>query len=153
MVRQGRPPRGRSLVAGKTESGISQPDSPGDKHFDCHSGSLGEQKKSWCSGIFWMSVQLSGGRGRNHTKDRFIETGGANKAPVLQGADSRHKFPFTPTVHELTARGGFKRGFCANYLTDRGLLHLQPNEGIMRWSCRGGFSLFLEPLTLAISIN
>lgn len=72
-----------------------------------------------------------GGQGKSHTKVCFIETGGANKAPLLQGADSQHKFPFTPTVHELTPRGGFRRGFSANYPVDRGLLHLEPNEGIM----------------------
>lgn len=43
MARRGRPPRGRSLVAGKNGSGISQPNSPRGKNFDCHWGSLGEQ--------------------------------------------------------------------------------------------------------------
>lgn len=51
------------------------------------------------------------GARKSHTKVDFIETGGANKAPLLQGADSQHKFPFTPTVHELTLRGGLKEDF------------------------------------------
>lgn len=38
-------------------------------------------------------------------QSRFVETGGANKAPLFQGADRRHKFPFTPTLRELTAKG------------------------------------------------
>ena len=71
------------------------------------------------------------GRGKSHTEVCFIETGGANKALLLQGADSQHKFPFTPTVHELTPKGGLREDFVQNYPSDRGLLHLQPNEGIM----------------------
>lgn len=41
----------------------------------------------------------------------LIETGGANKAPLLQGADSQNKFPFSPTVQELTAKEGLKEDF------------------------------------------
>lgn len=101
----------------------------------------GGQYKFWGPSIFQNVCAAVGVRGKkSHTKVCFIETGGANKAPLFQGADSQHKFPFTPTVAH-TERG-FRRGFSANYPTDRGLLHLEPNEGIMGWSCQGGFSLF-----------
>lgn len=68
---------------------------------------------------------------RSHTSVCFIETGGANEALLLQAADSQHKFPFTPNVHEPAVKGALKEDFLQTIRRIEVSFICSQNEGIM----------------------
>ena len=120
--------------------------------FSFDQGQGGSVRNSGALALFQMSVQLLSWEERAQPKSASLKQVVLTRLCFYRLLTVDISIP-SHLLYLSSLRRRFDRRFSVNWLMNRGLLHPQPNEGIMWWICQGGFTVFLSPLALAISIH